>query len=910
MTAREGRGRLTLEKHRAFLVTAGAFVVLAVAVVAFSGGWPGQLVLDGPASSLYLRLGLEHFGHGGRWYWFPEMWAGSPIFASVPSLPVLALLPLARWVGPDAAVKLAVVSFQVLGAWGAFVLVRAMWTRTGAAVLGGLVYGLHPLFLSHGVLIGSERSAALLASVPWLAWSLLRGLRGDGPAFVLVAGLVAAFGVLNAPDSTYALALLCQCLLAVELGRVRGGLSLSTARQVIGRAVAVVGTGLGAVAHWLVPFLLLAKWFAVSPPGTVPGDLFSDVGSRIQGNTAVFVHRSASLSGVVGLQSPGLPSRLFYLGTVCLVVTMAAIALLPAHDLDGDTTAILTAGLVGMWVTTGDVPLARSDLAHGWGVSALVVAGVATGVALGAYLERLHLGPVSRWARWAILAVIVAMPYLTPFRTLQRLLPVLFNFSFPRFYLLAPLALAVGTAFPTVVLGHRLRELRPRIASPIGAVVLAFLAAAFLVDVWPYQSFYGAQAAAASTVRDPAAARVALPTIDPAGVSTVVGRGGEAVDGWPLQSGGRQLSRLAVEAGVGPPGYRDAALGLAGAALGAPGARVLPVVRAYEEVVVAPDTSLASDLAVALAVRHVGVVTGAASPTGRLGMTVDGTVGSHAPCRSSGAPGFAGELAMACGRTIWTDKLLRGATSVDVDQEPGAVVTSPADGLRGIAVWLDRPPDATELRLYELADDGLTIGRELAEARAVGTDATGLAVFPFDPIADSGGRRYAFRLSCPVCSGQRPALMSVNTAHGGDLTVGSDLRTSELAAFTAVYDGLGPAPMPDTSVRTTERGTGRWRLETSGPRPALIVVAEARFPGWRARVDGKSVAVLGADAAFIGVVVPAGDHEVSLDYERPSAADVGRLTTAVSLAIAAALTGYGIRRRRTTTRRSAAPRRP
>jgi hypothetical protein len=48
-------------------------------VVAFTGMWPGDVVLDGPGLSLYVRLALDHWRRGdGIPALLPELWAGTP----------------------------------------------------------------------------------------------------------------------------------------------------------------------------------------------------------------------------------------------------------------------------------------------------------------------------------------------------------------------------------------------------------------------------------------------------------------------------------------------------------------------------------------------------------------------------------------------------------------------------------------------------------------------------------------------------------------------------------------------------------------------------------------------------------------------------------------------------------------
>jgi hypothetical protein len=142
--------------------------VFTFAVLAFSGSWAGgALVLDGPGISLYVRMALDHLGADRAVpYWLPDLWAGAPIWAVTPTLPIFLLLPLATALGPDLAVKLGVLGLQVFGACGAYVLARSLWRDTGAAVIAGVLFALQPLVLSHGALAGSQPTVGVMAAAP------------------------------------------------------------------------------------------------------------------------------------------------------------------------------------------------------------------------------------------------------------------------------------------------------------------------------------------------------------------------------------------------------------------------------------------------------------------------------------------------------------------------------------------------------------------------------------------------------------------------------------------------------------------------------------------------------------------------------------------------------------------------
>jgi membrane protein YfhO len=59
------------------------------------------------------------------------------------------------------------------------------------------------------------------------------------------------------------------------------------------------------------------------------------------------------------------------------------------------------------------------------------------------------------------------------------------------------------------------------------------------------------------------------------------------------------------------------------------------------------------------------------------------------------------------------------------------------------------------------------------------------------------------------------------------------------------------------------------RLTCEAPRPAVLVVRDAWWPGWSASLDGAPAELLRIDGVFMGVRVPEGSHEVELRYETP-----------------------------------------
>lgn len=927
---------------------------LAIAVVAYTGGWrSGALTLDGPGVSMWLRLLLRYWHAGaGIPSWIPDMWSGAPMWELVSAFHLAVLLPLADLVGPDTAVKIAVVGAQVAGAWGTFVLARSLWAHTGVAALAGLLYGLHPLFASHGALSGHQPSVWVFAATPWLAWSMQRGLRGLGGRYVAIAGVLAGFAVVEQAEHAYALVLLCAFLLALEVARARRGSGPKGVPGVFVRAGAMVALALGVAAHWLLPFMSVGKSFVLMPPEDVRAGLEA-FGGGLSDSPGAFLTRAEPLAGnmdfeallgsLIPLRGP-LASG-FYLSWVCVVLALVSVVWLcrrPADD-DGTLSALLLASAVGLWLSLGTVSLADGGPAERGRVLALALMGAVIGLLVGIFLRRLDLGRRTATIAGVVAVALFAVPFIAPLSAIRQVIPLLQNLRFPRFYPIAALGLALAAAYPALLVQRWAAARQPRLAPLLTASLCLAVAAAFLVDVSPYRSYYKLDSPLAGSAYDDVQARMALSGTDirvatpyygdPRPVANLLAAGVDLSIGWPQPQASPNGWRLTADAmGASPPGFRTAALGLSATAFLAaeeleplesqprraidvvlePNPSVLPMVRAYEEVVVAAEGTLTPELATALATRYLGVVTGAPGATEVLGAGAH-PLGTDRPCREQAAAGTAPwvvtELATACALHDWVGVREDLGDHALGEEVVGAVFTSSIDDLRGISVWLVGGAGSTELVLRELAEDG-SLGPDLRQARAAGIDEYGMAQFPFEPIADSAGRRYVFLLACRNCGENEPKLRTTGAPRlGPNLVIGDRFDGEKSAAFSLQYDRRPPAQPPAVTLRATRPGPGRWKVDVDGARPSLVVVAESWFPGWKATVDGDEVTVLEADGAFLGVPVPAGPHRLELHYERPAMAAIGRgvtgLTLLAALAMVVAPGQPGGRRRR--RRRSSGP---
>jgi hypothetical protein len=114
----------------------------------------------------------------------------------------------------------------------------------------------------------------------------------------------------------------------------------------------------------------------------------------------------------------------------------------------------------------------------------------------------------------------------------------------------------------------------------------------------------------------------------------------------------------------------------------------------------------------------------------------------------------------------------------------------------------------------------------------------------------------------------------------------------------AVREGRPPAeavyPARPRVLRLVDEG-GHIRLRYSAPSPAFFAVATTYDAGWRGSVDGAPAAVWPTGLCQLGVELPAGEHELLLEY-RERLLPAGAAVSLAALAVCAALLAFERRR--------------
>jgi hypothetical protein len=82
----------------------------------------------------------------------------------------------------------------------------------------------------------------------------------------------------------------------------------------------------------------------------------------------------------------------------------------------------------------------------------------------------------------------------------------------------------------------------------------------------------------------------------------------------------------------------------------------------------------------------------------------------------------------------------------------------------------------------------------------------------------------------------------------------------------------------------SEKANGFWEIETDSPTPALLVLSETAYPGWRVYVDGVEQEWQTAYTAVRATCVPAGEHTIEWRYQ-PRSYAIGGLLSLLGLVL-------------------------
>lgn len=111
----------------------------------------------------------------------------------------------------------------------------------------------------------------------------------------------------------------------------------------------------------------------------------------------------------------------------------------------------------------------------------------------------------------------------------------------------------------------------------------------------------------------------------------------------------------------------------------------------------------------------------------------------------------------------------------------------------------------------------------------------------------------------------------------------------------------GSVPLALQDVQVTRPNHERIWLKLAAPTNCVAIIAESYYPFWRAEVDGSPARVLRVDCGLMGVELPAGKHEVRLNYEHPRSYTVAAVISILALVVCLGCLALGYRRKGTAT---------
>jgi Bacterial membrane protein YfhO len=116
---------------------------------------------------------------------------------------------------------------------------------------------------------------------------------------------------------------------------------------------------------------------------------------------------------------------------------------------------------------------------------------------------------------------------------------------------------------------------------------------------------------------------------------------------------------------------------------------------------------------------------------------------------------------------------------------------------------------------------------------------------------------------------------------------GNRMIQEQVADFHRLGFTLGAPPtvesceMPD-DVALTTHATDEVRIHANMACRGMVVLSDVFFPGWRADIDGKGAPIYEVNEAMRGVMVPRGEHTVTMRY-RPASALAGGILSLVGV---------------------------
>jgi len=108
---------------------------------------------------------------------------------------------------------------------------------------------------------------------------------------------------------------------------------------------------------------------------------------------------------------------------------------------------------------------------------------------------------------------------------------------------------------------------------------------------------------------------------------------------------------------------------------------------------------------------------------------------------------------------------------------------------------------------------------------------------------------------------------------------------------------------PESAARIVKYQPNRLTIETSASMPTVLVVSEIFYPGWEVSVDGQPGQLLLTDYLLRGVALPAGAHNIEMNYSAPAARN-GAIISGLTLILLFSFVIYAARPKRLSQHRA------
>ena len=184
---------------------------------------------------------------------------------------------------------------------------------------------------------------------------------------------------------------------------------------------------------------------------------------------------------------------------------------------------------------------------------------------------------------------------------------------------------------------------------------------------------------------------------------------------------------------------------------------------------------------------------------------------------------------------------------------------------------------------------------------------THLLQHPGDPVlpgrepayAGADARVYANPSALPRAFLVDRQVVAPSATAARETVTGARFPAREVAVTERRIEGIGEGTEGARSpgaARIVDYEAERVVVETDSQGPALLVLTDSWFPGWKAEVDGTEADVHRVDYVIRGVSVPAGSHRVEFTYA-PASWRAGWIVSGLALLVILVAAVLGWRRR-------------